>query len=99
MKLQSGVTFPHIQSSLGTTKKNNPTETTTIADTFENLLKEVDQQQKVAEEKQTELLTSPNKDLHGTIIAMEKADLSLRLLLQVKNKVTAAYEEIIRMQV
>jgi len=30
---------------------------------------------------------------------MEKAEISLRLLLQVRNKLTTAYEEVMRMQV
>jgi flagellar hook-basal body complex protein FliE len=37
--------------------------------------------------------------VHDTIIAMEKADLSLRLATKVRNKVVEAYQEIMRMQV
>ncbi len=32
------------------------------------------------------------------MIAMQKADVSLRLLLQVRSKLTSAYQEITRMQ-
>ena len=45
-----------------------------------------------------ELLTASEKDIHGTVIAMEKAEISLRLLLQVRNKLTTAYEEVMWMQ-
>jgi len=38
-------------------------------------------------------------DLSATVIAAEKAELSLRLVLQVRNKVIDAYSEIMRMQV
>ena len=38
-------------------------------------------------------------DLSATIIAAEKAELSLRLVLQIRNKVVDAYSEIMRMQV
>lgn len=38
-------------------------------------------------------------DLHEMMIAMEKADVSLRLLVQVRNKAVKAYKEIMRMQV
>ena len=62
------------------------------------MLKDVDKFQHEAEAKQTEFLTSSKKDLHGTMIAMEKAEVSLRLMLQVRNKVMSAYEEIMRMQ-
>jgi len=37
--------------------------------------------------------------VHDTMIAMEKADLSLRLTTKVRNKVVEAYQEIMRMQV
>ena len=37
--------------------------------------------------------------IHDTMIAMEKADLSLRLTTKVRNKVVEAYQEIMRMQV
>jgi flagellar hook-basal body complex protein FliE len=37
--------------------------------------------------------------IHDTMIAMEKADISLRLLTQVRNKAVEAYQEIMRTQV
>jgi flagellar hook-basal body complex protein FliE len=52
-----------------------------------------------AEAKQVELLVTENKDIHGTMLALEKADLSMRLMLQIRNKLVSAYEEVMRMQV
>jgi len=37
-------------------------------------------------------------DIHETMIALQKADISMRLLLTVRNKVLEAYREIMRMQ-
>lgn len=37
-------------------------------------------------------------DIHEAMIAMEKAGISLKLMIQVRNKIIAAYEEIMRMQ-
>ena len=70
-----------------------------ISRTFEKLLQDVNQQQLNAEGKQVELLVTDNKDIHGTMLALEKADLSLRLMLQIRNKLVSAYEEVMRMQV
>jgi flagellar hook-basal body complex protein FliE len=39
------------------------------------------------------------QNLHDTMIAVEKADISLRLLMQVRNKAVEAYQEIMRMQI
>ena len=36
-------------------------------------------------------------DIHETMIALQKADISMRLLLTVRNKVIDAYREIMRM--
>ena len=67
--------------------------------TFEKLLQDVNQQQFNAEAKKIELLVTENKDIHGTMLALEKADLSMRLMLQIRNKLVSAYEEVMRMQV
>ena len=36
-------------------------------------------------------------DIHDTMIALQKADISMRLLLAIRNKVVDAYREIMRM--
>ena len=69
-----------------------------IGDTFARLFNEVNTLQQRADLKMEEFATSPEKDVHGTMIALQKADLSLRLLLQVRSKLTAAYQEVMRMQ-
>lgn len=38
-------------------------------------------------------------DVHQVMLSMQKAELSLNLAMQLRNKVIAAYEEIMRMQV
>lgn len=38
-------------------------------------------------------------DVHQVMLSMQKAELSLNLAMQLRNKVVAAYEEIMRMQV
>jgi flagellar hook-basal body complex protein FliE len=43
------------------------------------------------------LTTGVNKDIHGTMISMEKASISFQLLAQVRNKIIDAYKEVQRM--
>ena len=38
------------------------------------------------------------RDIHQTMIALEKADVAFQLLMQVRNKIISAYETIMRMQ-
>ena len=47
----------------------------------------------------TALATGDKASLHDTMIAMEQADVSFRLMMQVRNKIVEAYQEILRMQV
>lgn len=44
-------------------------------------------------------LSGEDDDLHKTIMSTQRADLAGELFLQVRNKVVAAYQEIMRMQV
>ena len=43
-------------------------------------------------------LLQGKSDIHETMIAIQKADISMRLLLTIRNKVIEAYREIMRMQ-
>ena len=52
-----------------------------------------------AEEAIRRLASGEDVDLHGTMIAIEKAGIATRLTLQVRNKALEAYQEIMRMQV
>lgn len=55
--------------------------------------------QLTADKKLEEVAAGRNKDLHGAVLSMEKADVQFRLLTQVRNKVIEAYREVMRMQV
>ncbi len=45
------------------------------------------------------LMTGETQDLHTTMIAVQKADLSFQMMMQVRNKIVQAYQEIMRTQV
>ena len=76
-------------------QESNPT----LGDTFAQMLDEANQQQLRADEKKEAFLTGENKDIHGTMIELEKAEISMKLLLQIRTKLMTAYEEVMRMQV
>ena len=70
-----------------------------LGDSFNRMFQEVNGLQQASDQKIEEFAVSSEKDVHGTMIAMQKADVSLRLLLQVRSKLTTAYQEIMRMQI
>ncbi len=45
------------------------------------------------------LMTGQSDNVHRTMVALQQADLSFQLMMQIRNKLIAAYEEIQRMQI
>ena len=66
--------------------------------TLENAIGEVQHLQGQADNKVQTLLEGNGTDVHSAMIAVEKADLSFQLMMQVRNKIVQAYEEVSRMQ-
>lgn len=52
---------------------------------------------KIEADQSVEQLAKGEVGIHETMIAMQKADISMRLLLQVRSKVMDAYREVMRM--
>jgi flagellar hook-basal body complex protein FliE len=64
-----------------------------------NAVDSIEKSQQSANQEIARAVTGESPDLHRTIIALQTADLSFQLGLQIRNKVVNAYEEIMRMQV
>jgi flagellar hook-basal body complex protein FliE len=62
------------------------------------MLAEVSGQQRQAD-KQVQGSLLGKADLHEAMLGLEKANLSLRVLVQVRNKLVQAYEELSRMPI
>jgi flagellar hook-basal body complex protein FliE len=67
-------------------------------ETLRGAMNQVEQLQTTADNKVSELLNGNGMDVHSAMIAVEKADLSFQLMMQVRNKIVSAYQEISRMQ-
>jgi flagellar hook-basal body complex protein FliE len=50
-------------------------------------------------DQSTQEMILGEKDVHQAMIALEQANLAFRLMVQVRNKIISAYEEIMRMQI
>ncbi len=72
-----------------------------IDSSFSELLKtyiqKVDMEQHRAD-KMIEEFLSGKRDVHEVVLAVEKADISFRLFMKIKDKLIEAYQEIMRMQ-
>jgi len=70
-----------------------------FASTLKDAVNQVNAAQKESDHKMQELATGKSQNIHETMIAAEKADIALRLMVQVRNKMIEAYQEMMRMQV
>src|SRR6476646_3684548 len=59
----------------------------------------VNGQQQAADQAVLDLAAGRVTDLHQVTLAVSKADLAFRLFLEIRNRLTDAYQEIMRMQV
>jgi flagellar hook-basal body complex protein FliE len=65
---------------------------------FSNAVQTVEAASQSASASVERFLAGEGEELHTTILASERAELSFDLFLQIRNKVVSAYQEIMRMQ-
>jgi flagellar hook-basal body complex protein FliE len=70
-----------------------------FGEVLKDAISTVNDLQKQSDSEIRNLMAGENQDLHATLIAVQKADLSFQTMMQVRNKIVAAYQEIMRMQV
>lgn len=77
----------------------NGSPQTSFADIFQSAVSDVDSLQNTADQQVTNLLHGTgNADVGGTMVSVEKADVAFQLMMQVRNKVVSAYQELEKMQ-
>jgi flagellar hook-basal body complex protein FliE len=84
----------HISGKKGAEVKEKP-----FSEMLKNSLSEVNKLQRDADLAIREIAAGKDKDIHQTMIALEKAEISFQFMMQVRNKIIAAYQEVMRMQV
>jgi flagellar hook-basal body complex protein FliE len=98
-----GTTLKEIRNSNSNTQQPAVTgggeSPKSFADTLKNAIQNVNEMQKIADVKAQEVATGKNHNIPEVMIAAEKADISLKLMVQVRNKIIEAYQEIMKMQV
>ncbi len=62
-------------------------------------LKETNEMQNSADESLSKLIRGDTDNVHEVMLAMSKADVSFKMMVEVRNKLVEAYKEVMRMQV
>jgi flagellar hook-basal body complex protein FliE len=68
-----------------------------FGDFLKDAISAVNEVQKESDLQVQKLMAGESQDLHETLIAVQKADLTFQMMMQVRNKILQAYNEIMRM--
>ena len=80
-------------------KQNKDAQGKSFVATLNDAIGDVNKLHQEADRAVQELATGKDKDIHNTMIALEKAEVSFQLMMQVRNKIVSAYETIMRMNI
>lgn len=70
-----------------------------FADMVKGLITETDQQQVTAQDSVRQLITGETDSIHDVVLSTSRADLAFRLMMEIRNRLIASYQEVMRMQV
>ena len=93
------VGLPDSVKPVGQPKQNLPNDQEAFGKVLNNLVNEVDSLHKTAEQATDKMMTGELEDVHQVVIAMEEAETSFKLLMEIRNKMVDAYREVMKMQV
>ena len=78
----------------GITQTNGASGDSEFMNTLRNAMDQVGQLQSEADGKVAQLLTGNGQDVHSAMIAVEKASLAFQMMVQVRNKIVQAYQQV-----
>ncbi len=70
-----------------------------FSDVLETAIQDVDMSHRVSDKKFEQLVSGENVDIHGTMIALQEADISIRTMSAFRDKITDAYKNLINMAI
>ena len=79
--------------------KTGETGGASFADTLKTAINQVNELHKASDKGAADLAAGRTDNVADVMIAAEKADIALRVMVQVRNKILDAYNEIMKMQV
>jgi flagellar hook-basal body complex protein FliE len=73
-------------------------ESTSFSQWLEHSIATVDKMQQQSDAAALKLVTGQDADIPDTMIAMQKANITMDLIMEIRNKIISAYDEVKRMQ-
>jgi len=98
--ISGGSLFPPIQDPIQ--RPSSTPASSNQEDGFSDILKKAINQVEgihtTAQQQASALLQGDRSDVHNVMIAVEKADIAFQLMMQVRNKIVNAYQEVSKLQ-
>ena len=88
----------YIPDAKPATSASEPGESASFTDVLRSAVDSVNQSNDSAASQVASLLQGGKGDMNSVMIAVEKADVSFELMMQVRNKIVSAYQDIEKMQ-
>ena len=88
----------HLTAGLSGASGSNPSTGNAFGQVVQRFIEDTNVQQIQADVEVERLATGQSDSVHEAMLALTKADLSLRMFMEVRNKMIDAYQEVMRMQ-
>ena len=88
-----------LSKALNTTVDKAETKNSDFSKILQESLEEVNDLQVKSDRAMADMATGEVKDLHQAAIAINKAETSMKMMLEIRNKALSAYKEIARTQI
>lgn len=95
------ITFPTLSMGEGATASHatGGAPSSGFMNTLQQAISKANDIQLEAGQATEALMTGQTQNIHQTMAALQEADVSFQLMMQIRNKLVTAYEEIQRMQI
>jgi flagellar hook-basal body complex protein FliE len=90
--------FPGALPTAPTPSTGPDAEGSSFGSTLKDAINKVNDLGSTSDQQVSELVEGDRQDIHNVMIAVEKADIAFQLMMQVRNKIVNAYQEVSKMQ-
>jgi flagellar hook-basal body complex protein FliE len=91
-----GLPQPQPELNIGAGNRGQGSGDSDFLSTLHSAVDQVGQLQSQADTQVASMLNGNGQDVHSAMIAVEKANLTFELMVQVRNKIISAYQEVSR---
>jgi flagellar hook-basal body complex protein FliE len=90
---------PDLPLSLGSRPAGVQEEKTRFGALLKDAISTVNDLSQKSDMEIQKIITGESDELHTAVIAMQRADVSFQMMMQVRNKIVQAYQEVLRMPI